>query len=133
MYSDLEEFAKRIKEVRTRLGWSLAEVSRRTGLSRAYINSLELGRGKRPGAEALRRLEDVLGPLIGKPPDSSAVPPGLRTVARERQIPESEVRMLATLKVRGVQPRTEQRWRFIYDALVTSEAMDTLRRKNTDS
>jgi transcriptional regulator with XRE-family HTH domain len=104
-------------------------VSRRTGLSRAYINALELGRGKRPGADALRRLEDALGPLGSPGGENLAVPPGLRSIARERHIPESEVRMLASLRVRGIQPRSEERWRFIYDALVTSEAMDRLDRK----
>lgn len=118
-------FAKRLKDTRAGLGWSLAEVSRRTGLSRAYINALELGRGKRPGADALRRLEDALGPLVdGGNRSSGVVPSGLRSVARERHIPESEVRVLASLRVRGLQPQTEERWRFIYNALVTSESMD---------
>lgn len=107
------------------MGWSLAEVSRRTGLSRAYVNALERGLGKRPGADVLRRLEDALGPLLdGNQAKNAAVPAGLRSVARERHIPESEVHMLASLRVRGLQPQTEQRWRFIYDALVNSESMD---------
>ena len=58
------ELATKILAARTKHGWSLAEVARRTGLSRAYINALEHGRSRRPGADALRRLEDVLGPLV---------------------------------------------------------------------
>lgn len=130
---ELRELSKRISGARARLGWSLAEVSRRTGLSRAYINALELGRGKRPGADALRRLEDVLGPLVQSHLANAPVPPALRNVARERHIPESEVQMLAGLKIRGLQPRSEERWRFIYDALVSSEAMDPPSRKNSGS
>jgi transcriptional regulator with XRE-family HTH domain len=123
--NDAFAFGQRIKEARTRLGWSLAEVARRSGLSRGYINALELGRSKRPGADALRRLEDVLGPLRPVPQsDLAAVPPGLSALARERQLPEPEVRMLASLQIRGRQPQSKERWRFIYDALVASEAID---------
>jgi len=123
--SDTDTLAEKLKKARSRLGWSLAEVSRRTGLSRAYVNALERGLGKRPGADVLRRLEDALGPLLdGNQAKNAAVPAGLRSVARERHIPESEVHMLASLRVRGLQPQTEQRWRFIYDALVNSESMD---------
>ena len=129
-----DTLAARLKEARSRLGWSLAEVSRRTGLSRAYVNALELGRGKRPGASTLQRLEDALGPLIDHEQRKNvAIPSGLRTIARERHIPESEVRVLASLRIRGLQPQTEQRWRFIYDALLSSESMDSSRRNDSGS
>lgn len=123
--NEADAIAKRIREARSRMGWSLAEAAARTGLSKAYINALERGRGKRPGAEAMRRLEDVFGPLrsaaIGEPHEA---PTGLQALARERHIPAAEVRMLAGLRIRGQQPRTKERWRFIYDALVASEQMD---------
>jgi transcriptional regulator with XRE-family HTH domain len=120
-----EAFAQRLREARTRLGWSLSEAAERTGLSRAYINALERGRGKRPGADAVRQLEDVFGPLRA-PDDREFVdaPPGLRALARERHLPEAEVRVLAGLRIRGRQPLSMERWRFIYDALLASEQMD---------
>ncbi len=120
------DLARRLKEARARVGWSLSETADRTGLSRAYISALERGRGKRPGADAIRRLEDVFGPLrsINQQPVRTA-PPGLQALARERRIPPSEVRMLAGLRIRGQQPVTKERWRFIYDALLASEQMDT--------
>jgi transcriptional regulator with XRE-family HTH domain len=120
------DLARRLKEARARVGWSLSETADRTGLSRAYISALERGRGKRPGADAIRRLEDVFGPLrsINQQPVGTA-PPGLQALARERRIPPSEVRMLAGLRIRGQQPVTKERWRFIYDALLASEQMDT--------
>jgi transcriptional regulator with XRE-family HTH domain len=114
---------RRIHEIRTKRGWSLAEVSRRTGLSRAYINALERGQSRRPGADAIRRLEDVLGPLVA-PPVVEGVPDGLAHLARERNLPSSEVRALASLRIGGRQPVSQERWRFIYDALMASEAMD---------
>ncbi len=129
------EIGPRIAEARKRLEWSQAEVARRSGLSRAYVNALELGRGKRPGADVLRRLEDVLGPLSdrGEVSDGrAALPRGLAAIARERGIPASELRVLAGLRVRGAQPRSEQRWRFIYDALIASEGLEGARAQDGD-
>ena len=119
------EVGQRIKRRRAELGWSLAEVARRTGLSRAYVNALELGRSRRPGASALRRLEDVFGPLQAERAiKDQAIPRGLAQLASERQLSEGEVRLLAGLRIRGSQPQSSERWRFIYDAIVASEAMD---------
>jgi transcriptional regulator with XRE-family HTH domain len=93
-------------------------------LSRAYINALEHDRSRRPGADALRRLEDVLGPLVTAP-RLEGVPDGLARLARDRNLPSSEIQVLASLRIGGRQPASPERWRFIYDALVASEAMDT--------
>ncbi|MDQ3914260.1 MAG: helix-turn-helix transcriptional regulator [Actinomycetota bacterium] len=114
----------RIAERRKDLGWSLAEVARRTGLSRAYIHALEKGRGKRPGADVVRKLEEVLGPLTDSRKVRPPTPPSLEALAKERSIPDSEIAVLAALRVRGEPPRTLERWRFIYDALLASESMD---------
>lgn len=114
-----------LQAARSARGWSLAEVSRRTGLSRAYINAIENGRSKRLGADALRRLEEALGPLVvAGPARPVELPAGLNALARSRSLPEGEVQILAALRVRGDQPQSEERWRFIYDALVASESLD---------
>ncbi len=117
-------FGARIAERRAELGWSLAEVARRTGLSRAYIHALEKGRGKRPGADVVRKLEEVLGPLTDSREVRLTAPASLQALAKERSLPDSEIAVLAALKVRGEPPKTLERWRFIYDALLASESMD---------
>jgi transcriptional regulator with XRE-family HTH domain len=99
-------------------------VASRAGLSRAYVSALELGRSKRPGADAIRRLEDVLGPLGEAPSTPHDLPPGLKILAEERRLPRAELQILASLHVRGRRPISPERWRFIYDALVASEVMD---------
>jgi transcriptional regulator with XRE-family HTH domain len=119
------DLGERIRQARSARGWSLTEAARRTGLSRAYINALELGKGKRPGADAVRRLEDVFGPLTPAPElPPHDLPPGLRLLGEERRLPASELRLLAGLRIRGQQPQSVDRWRFIYDALVASESFD---------
>ena len=114
----------RIREARTARHWSLADVAGRTGLSRAYISALERGHSKRPGADVMRRLEDLLGPLGDTPARVEGLPPGLLTLATERSVPAAELQLLANLRIRGRQPISPERWRFIYDALVASESMD---------
>ncbi len=114
----------KLKAARATHGWSLAEVSRRTGLSRAYLNALEHGRSRRPGANVVRKLEDLFGSLTEVPPLDLAVPAGLSEAARERRIPPSEVRLLAGMRVRGQQPQSRERWAFILDAMLMSESVE---------
>jgi transcriptional regulator with XRE-family HTH domain len=127
------QLGQRVREARRRHGWSLAEVAARAGLSRAYISAIERGRSKRPGADALQRLEDVLGPLRDAPTAPNiAVPVGLRQFARDRKLSDTEVRMLASLRIRGQQPISRERWTFIYDALLASEAIDQDAQRRTE-
>lgn len=121
---EAQALATRLKEARTSRGWSLAEVADRAGLSRGYIHALEKGKAKRPGAEAVRRLEDVLGPLLLPAEREADIPPGLAELADKRQLPPGEVRALANVRVQGRQPQSLDRWELIYNVLVTSESMD---------
>lgn len=122
--NDGADLGRRLRKARETLGWSLADAAGRTGLSRAYISALEHGRSKRPGADALRRLEDVFGSLVTPLERMENVPPELGAAARERRFSVGEVRQLAGLRVRGRTPQTKERWGFILDALVASESMD---------
>jgi transcriptional regulator with XRE-family HTH domain len=126
--SSIEDLAGNLREARRRSGFTLSQAAQRTGLSRAYISALERGAGKRPGADVVRRLEDLFGPLTpGRKEEPAEVPPGLAEFARERALPPAEIRMLAGIRVRGAQPISSARWGFIYDALVASETMDRKR------
>jgi transcriptional regulator with XRE-family HTH domain len=105
-------------------GWSLNDLSDRTGLSRAYLSAIERGRTKRPGAETLRRLEAAVGPADKVPPIPSEAPPGLAQVAEDFNLTSADVATLASLRIRGRQPRSKERWSFIYQAMLTSESLD---------
>lgn len=99
-------------------------MSKRSGVSRAYISAIERGKGKRPGADIVRRLEAVLG-VTGPETDPAAeAPPGLEEVARELNLDSDEVAFLSGLRIRGQQPRTKERWDFIYKAMLASESLD---------
>jgi len=55
----------------------------------------------------------------------SAVPDSLREFADEEGLPQADLHMLASIQFRGEQPRTKERWRYIYTAITTSRAIDT--------
>lgn len=113
-----------LRERRSALGWSLADLADRTGLSRAYISALERGRSKRPGANTMRRLEEAVGQLFDIGSGQPEAPPGLSEFARERGLSNSDVEALSSLRVRGRAPQTKERWEFIYQALLASESFD---------
>lgn len=114
---------QRLKQRRVALGWSLADLAERTGLSRAYISTIERGKSSRPGAETIRKLEGAVGHLMSesRPSEASA---GLAALAVERNLAPSDVDALAALRIRGRAPQSKERWDFIYQALLASESID---------
>lgn len=123
MSSDEITWGERLRQRRQALGWSLADLADRTGLSRGYISALERNRSKRPGAATIRSLEDVVGPLLGEAAALDA-PAGLAAFAAERGLTPSDVEPLLGLRVRGRVPESKERWAFIYQALLVSESID---------
>lgn len=124
MSADTSTWGRLLRERRTSLGWSLADLAARTGLSRAYISALERGNSKRPGAAAIQKLEDAVGPLIHRGDQPTDAPAGLTAFATEHGLHPADVAALANLKVRGRSPETKERWAFIYQALLASESID---------
>lgn len=123
-----------LKRLRTEKRLSQVALSRQAEVSQAYLSELESGQGKRPSGQVLMRLADVLGVTIAEllgervaPGPGVAVPDdSLLKFAEERQLPESDVRMLAGIRFRGEPPRTARRWGMIYDAIVSSQMLDEI-------
>lgn len=135
--------AEGLRDAREHHGWTVREVAARTGVSAAYVNRLERGDVTRPGADVVRRLEDVIGPLAAPPqrsesppaalprrgrraagPASSVLPDGLLQLAEEQGLSAADVVVLSALRFNGRQPRTIERWRVIHEALAASEELD---------
>jgi transcriptional regulator with XRE-family HTH domain len=131
--NDVRAIGQRIRKYRLEKGMSASKLAERAGISKSYLSELETGSGnhKRPSAETLYRIGKALGiamsDLLGVPfitSPASETPPGLAEFARSRKLPESDVRMLSTIRFRGEVPRSAERWAFIYDAIKNSAAMD---------
>ena len=113
---------------------SASELASATGLSKSYLSELESGNGgqHRPSADTLYKIGKVLGvamsDLLGRPIITQAAeeerPPSLVEFAKQRRLPEADVRMLAGIQFRGEPPKTPERWEFIYQAIKNSAAID---------
>lgn len=122
---------QRIQRYRKQKGISLTGLAGLSGISKSYLWRLESEEGEtRPSAETLYKLSQALGvtlaDLMGRHMDQGglAVPAGLREFADERQLPEADVAMLASIQFRGEQPIRKERWAFIYTAIRTSDELD---------
>ena len=129
-----ETIGQRIKRFREETGMSASELASVTGIAKSYLSALENSEDegkRRPGAETLYRIAEALGvamsDLLGKPiltAARSARPESLEEFARQRDLPEADVEMLATIRFRGEEPKTPERWEFIYQAIKNSAPID---------
>lgn len=125
----------RIRTYRDQRGWTLSKLADESNLSKGYLSQLENATtDKRPSASTLYALakalgvtmSDLLGQQLLTEPNVD-IPPELQQLAHEDQLPQADVRMLASIRFRGERPQSVQRWRYIYQAITSSSTLDTTR------
>ena len=132
---DLEKLGSRIRFLRQGKGWSLADLSERSGVPKAYISDLENGAAGKPNiqyvfniAEALEvTLDDLIRDATAKEQRtkrrlSGDLPPGLEELQKELEfsdepLSDDDVEMLAQVNFRGNRPRDKEGWRFVHQAI----------------
>jgi transcriptional regulator with XRE-family HTH domain len=122
----------RIRRYRQDRRLSLSQLAEQAGVSKGYLSTLENDpHARRPSAETLYAIAKALGvtmsDLLGRkllPAAATEVSTSLREFAEDEGLPEADVRMLSAIQFRGDPPRTKERWRYIYTAIRTSEAID---------
>ncbi len=122
-----------IRRFREERGLNLSQLAAEAGVSKGYLWSLENDQDtRRPSADTLYAIAKALGvtmsDLMGRkllPAAAPHVPDSLREFADNEGIPEADLRMLASIQFRGEQPRTKERWRYIYTAITTSRSIDS--------
>jgi transcriptional regulator with XRE-family HTH domain len=130
-----ETIGQRIKRFREERGLSASELAERAGVAKSYLSTLEHEENgksaRRPSADTLYRIAEALGvamsDLLGKPIITAAQtdrPPSLLQFAKSRNLPEADIEMLAGIRFRGGEPKTPERWEFIYQAIKNSAPMD---------
>lgn len=129
-----EPIGLRIKRFRTDRGMTATDLARAAGVSKSYLSALENGNDtqRRPSAKTLYSLASAMGvamsDLLGRPiitTASSERPESLMEFASQRGLPEADIAMLAGIRFRGEQPKTPERWGFIYEAIRNSAGMDS--------
>jgi transcriptional regulator with XRE-family HTH domain len=122
-----------IRRFREEHGLNLSQLAIQAQVSKGYLWSLENDQDtRRPSADTLYAIAKALGvtmsDLMGRkllPAATPRVPDSLRDFADEEELPQADLHMLASIQFRGEQPRTKERWRYIYTAISTSKAIDT--------
>jgi len=121
----------RVAAHRKEKGLNLSQLAAAADLSKSYVSSIEAGEVPRPSGETLYAIAEALGvtmsDLLGRRllTDNQQEPPeSLLEFAREHRLPEADVRMLASIRFRGDQPKTKERWAHIYSAIRQTEWMD---------
>lgn len=125
--TDAQAIGSRIRSMRTQKGLSLTELAEKAGVSKSYLSTVENGTGSRPGAAVLHKLAQTLGvtlaDVLGREVQATTathIPQSLREFAKQQDLPESDIEMLAGIKFRGETPRDAASWSFIYKAIVMS-------------
>lgn len=123
---------ERIRRFRAERDLSLSQLAADAGVSKGYLSTLENDpHARRPSAQTLYAVANALGvtlaDLMGRQVralNSPDAPESLQEFAEEQHLPEADVQMLASIQFRGDQPRTKQRWQYIYNAIRTSQPLD---------
>lgn len=128
-----EQFGARLRREREKAGLSLAQLADASGISKPYLVRLE-NEPSNPSLELLSRLAEALdvtvADLLGGPryrvdEAELRVPPLLLAFADEAGLSTPEVRTLASIKFRkGDEPRSTERWAYIYNSLRLSRGLD---------
>lgn len=129
--SDANVIGQRIRGFRKDRNMSLSDLATSAGVSKSHLSVIENGTGARPGAAVLNKLAIALGvtlaDVLGREIRAqlpTEVPTSLLEFAKERHLPQADVDMLASIAFRGEQPRTPERWSYIYTAIKTSASLD---------
>ncbi|MBI2842741.1 MAG: helix-turn-helix domain-containing protein [Armatimonadetes bacterium] len=120
----------RVTGARTAKGVSVAQLAELAGVSKAYMHQIENGECKRPSAQVMFDIANVLGTsvgyLLGRTPDTPEpgkvrIPASLRRFAElHQEIGKEDVEMLARIRHRGDQPKTEKDWEYLWESIKRS-------------
>lgn len=128
-----ETIGQRIRRFRLERNMTASQLAEKADISKSYLSELETGTGsgQNPSAPRLYDIAKALGvamsDLLGRPiitEPRNERPASLLEFAENSDLPEADVEMLAAIEFRGEQPRTPERWAFIYQAIRNSVAMD---------
>lgn len=129
---DLNELGQRIRTFRKSAVPALtqARLAEAAGLSAGYLSELESGEATKPSGQILMKIATALGITIADLLGTAAAAPvveindSLKEFAKERNLIEGDVLMLASIRFRNEQPQTVRRWAHIYDTIRNSKLMD---------
>jgi transcriptional regulator with XRE-family HTH domain len=128
---DLTKLGHRIRFLRQGRGWSLADLAKESGLSKAYLSDIENGSAGKPNIQYIYSISVAFGLTLNELLEENTgrteasrnkrkeheVPAGLKELQGELNLSGDDVEMLAQINFRGKRPRDKEGWRFLIEAL----------------
>lgn len=118
-----ETFGQRVRQKRLEEGKRQADLAEEVGISRNYLSQIEREEAQNLSWQVKKKLAEALGITIEEDIDTvtmlNNLPSGLKEFAREKNLPEADVLMLARLEYRGQQPTTSDQWKILYNIIKT--------------
>ncbi|MBT4501414.1 MAG: helix-turn-helix transcriptional regulator [Gemmatimonadetes bacterium] len=127
------EIGDNIRKYREIQGLTLPDLATQAGVSKAFLWEIESGKSKRPGAEVLFKIAQVLGVtiahLLGREPEKTEqnliepeINDGLRAFINEckrrgNPLEADEIKSLSFVQLKGGRPTTKQQWALVYGML----------------
>lgn len=121
MQDTLRDFGAQVRVRREEEGWTQEKLADMVGISRTYLSQIEQGRATNLSlrlAQQLCEKLDMASPASLEPP--VRIDPALRALAEEERLSDKQVRMLASVEMRGKRPTTKEQWRLLYNLIKTT-------------
>jgi len=119
-----------IREARINRGFTLNELAKAAGVSKAYLSQLENEKFSNPTTDILKKLSVSLNISIEtllnftglslSGGQNASTPAQLRALAREEHLDNQDIDMLSHITYRGRQPNSVEGWRDVLKAIRSS-------------
>jgi transcriptional regulator with XRE-family HTH domain len=98
---------------------SQEDLAHKIGISRTYLSEIERGEAQNISFRVVDQLQKVLGIDKNTEEDQTDndLPEGLSQFAEEANLPERDIKVLASIELRGKRPNSKQEWRVLYNLI----------------
>jgi transcriptional regulator with XRE-family HTH domain len=119
---DAKELGRQVLVKRKEKGWSQEQLGQMADISRNYVSQIERGGADSISIKVINKLAIALSVSpaeLGESPSPSSVmiPPSLRELGLQDNLPYEVIDKLANIPRRGKEPKTVAEWRDLYSVI----------------
>ena len=119
---DAKELGRQVLAKRKAKGWSQEQLGQMADISRNYVSQIERGKADSISIKVINKLAIALGVSTVELGESSSpstvmIPPSLRELGLQDNLPYEVIDKLANIPRRGKEPKTIAEWRALYEAI----------------
>jgi len=119
---DAKELGRQVLAKRKEKGWSQEQLGQLADISRNYVSQIERGEAESISIKVINKLAMALSVSPAELGESSApssvmIPPSLRDLGVQDNLPYEVIDKLVNIPRRGKEPKTIAEWRALYEAI----------------